>query len=157
MMTALKMVNMREDRAAVRAEIEVLRRERLSYEQESIQIREALTKPEAYSKTLEALEAGARIDILEDTGVVAAMAEAEASRVKNGYDNNGLGPRLAQAIQSDRVEKYIGGLPNTIHDSVKATRPKTMQEAIEFATELMDRKIVLRGVGVWIQTLVIRH
>nr|GFD35253.1 hypothetical protein [Tanacetum cinerariifolium] len=31
-------------------------------------IREALTKPEAYSKTLEALEAGARIDILEDTG-----------------------------------------------------------------------------------------
>ncbi|GJV74682.1 putative reverse transcriptase domain-containing protein [Tanacetum coccineum] len=43
--------------------------------------------------------------------------------------------------ESDRVEKYVGGLPDTIHDSVKATRPKTMQEAIEFATELMDKRI----------------
>ncbi|GKD09972.1 putative reverse transcriptase domain-containing protein, partial [Tanacetum coccineum] len=43
--------------------------------------------------------------------------------------------------ESDRVEKYIGGLPDTIHDSVMATKPKTMQEAIEFATELMDKKI----------------
>nr|GEX01183.1 putative reverse transcriptase domain, ribonuclease H-like domain, aspartic peptidase domain protein [Tanacetum cinerariifolium] len=39
------------------------------------------------------------------------------------------------------VEKYIGGLPDTIHDSVKAAKPKTMQEAIEFATELMDKRI----------------
>nr|GFC58423.1 hypothetical protein [Tanacetum cinerariifolium] len=43
--------------------------------------------------------------------------------------------------ESDRVEKYIGGLPDTIHDSVKATRTKIMQEAIEFATELMDNRI----------------
>nr|GFA60191.1 putative reverse transcriptase domain-containing protein [Tanacetum cinerariifolium] len=43
--------------------------------------------------------------------------------------------------ESDRVEKYIGGLPDMIHDSVKATRPKTMQEAIEFAVELMDKRI----------------
>nr|GFB95753.1 reverse transcriptase domain-containing protein [Tanacetum cinerariifolium] len=28
--------------------------------------------------------------------------------------------------ESDRGEKYIGGVPNTIHDSVKATKPKTM-------------------------------
>ncbi|GKE84746.1 putative reverse transcriptase domain-containing protein, partial [Tanacetum coccineum] len=40
----------------------------------------------------------------------------------------------------DRIEKYIDGLPDTIHDSVKATKPKTMQEAIEFATELMDKR-----------------
>ncbi|GKB00609.1 hypothetical protein Tco_0828602, partial [Tanacetum coccineum] len=88
------------DRAAVRAEIEILRRERLTYEQESIQIRQDLARSEAYSRTLEArvtlletearrhewqrqaaddlavqhimrtqaLEAGARIDTLEDTG-----------------------------------------------------------------------------------------
>nr|GFD00299.1 hypothetical protein [Tanacetum cinerariifolium] len=43
--------------------------------------------------------------------------------------------------ESDRVEKYIGGLLDTIHDSVKATRPKTMHEAIEFAIELMDKRI----------------
>ncbi|GJS97578.1 reverse transcriptase domain-containing protein [Tanacetum coccineum] len=38
----------------------------------------------------------------------------------------------------DKIEKYIGGLPDMIHGSVKASKPKTMQEAIEFTTELMD-------------------
>nr|GFB05970.1 hypothetical protein [Tanacetum cinerariifolium] len=265
MITTLEIVNMRKDRAAVRAEIEVLRRGRLAYEQESIQTRKALARSEAYSKALEvrvavletqahhhewqrqttddfavqhimrtqALKAGARIDTLEDTGVAVAMAEAEASRVRNGYDSNGSGTRLAQAVrectyldflkcqplnfkgtegvvgltqwfekiesalpwktlkkmmtdkycpmgeikklktemyelktkgtyeigysrrfqelalmcdrmfleESDRVGKYISGLLDMIHDSVKATRPKTMQEAIEFATELMDKRI----------------
>ncbi|GJU87786.1 hypothetical protein Tco_1295332 [Tanacetum coccineum] len=42
--------------------------------------------------------------------------------------------------ESDKVEKYVGGLPNMIHGSVMATKPKTMQDAIEFATELMDKK-----------------
>ncbi|GKB96433.1 putative reverse transcriptase domain-containing protein, partial [Tanacetum coccineum] len=41
----------------------------------------------------------------------------------------------------DQVEKYIGGLPDTIHGSVMATKPKTMQDGIEFATELMEKKI----------------
>ncbi|GJY22805.1 putative reverse transcriptase domain-containing protein [Tanacetum coccineum] len=44
MMTALEMVNMRKDRAVVRAEIEVLRRERLAYEQESMETRQALAR-----------------------------------------------------------------------------------------------------------------
>nr|GEZ20318.1 putative reverse transcriptase domain-containing protein [Tanacetum cinerariifolium] len=260
----------RSDRAAVRAEIEVLKRERIAYEQESIQTREALDRYEAYSRALEARVAKmapkrttrstqvppvtpaptattitvteAQLQALIDRGVVAAMAEAETSRVRNGYDSNGSGPRLAQVVrectypdflkcqplnfkgvaltwwnshvktvtlevaqelpwktlkkmmtdkycprgeikkletemwelktkgtyvmgglqslflgigadelalmcdrmfpgESDRVEKYIGGLPDTIHDSVKATRPKTMQEAIEFATELIDKRI----------------
>ncbi|GKF61506.1 hypothetical protein Tco_0181560 [Tanacetum coccineum] len=39
-----------------------------------------------------------------------------------------------------KIEKYIGGLPDMIHGSVKASKPKTMQEAIEFTTELMDEK-----------------
>ncbi|GJZ39446.1 putative reverse transcriptase domain-containing protein, partial [Tanacetum coccineum] len=248
------------DHATVRAEIEVLRRERLAYEQESMETRQALARSEAYSRALEAritvletqarrhewqrqdaddratrhimriqaLEAGARDDTLEDTGcrcllptkyygqlpasmalgVAAAMAEAEASRVRNGYDNNGLGPRPAQAVREcsyseflkckplyfkgtegvvgltrwgeikkietemwnlkvkgtdvvaynrrfqqlalmcarmfpeeiDKIEKYIGGLPDMILGSVKASKPKTMQEAIEFTTELMDEK-----------------
>ncbi|GKE88800.1 putative reverse transcriptase domain-containing protein [Tanacetum coccineum] len=44
--------------------------------------------------------------------------------------------------ESDVVEKYVGGLPYMIHGSVKASKPKTMQEEIEFATELMDKKIL---------------
>ncbi|GJX40904.1 putative reverse transcriptase domain-containing protein, partial [Tanacetum coccineum] len=38
--------------------------------------------------------------------------------------------------------KYVGGLPDMIHRNVKASKPKTMQEAIEFATELIDKKII---------------
>ncbi|GJV62864.1 hypothetical protein Tco_1473692 [Tanacetum coccineum] len=124
MMTALEMVNMRvsyqvdvrsressefysrhhdaqKDRATMRAEIEVLRRERLAYEQESMENHQALARSEAYCRALEvrvtvletevrrhewqrqaaddfavrhimrtqALEAGARVDTLEDTGL----------------------------------------------------------------------------------------
>nr|GFB40561.1 reverse transcriptase domain-containing protein [Tanacetum cinerariifolium]GFB40591.1 reverse transcriptase domain-containing protein [Tanacetum cinerariifolium] len=43
--------------------------------------------------------------------------------------------------ESDRVERYIGGLPDSIHESVVASKPKTMQEATEMATGLMDKKI----------------
>ncbi|GKD48063.1 reverse transcriptase domain-containing protein, partial [Tanacetum coccineum] len=41
---------------------------------------------------------------------------------------------------SDKIEKDVGGLP-MIHRSVMAYKPKTMQDAIKFATELMDTKI----------------
>ncbi|GKB55653.1 putative reverse transcriptase domain-containing protein [Tanacetum coccineum] len=44
--------------------------------------------------------------------------------------------------ESDEVEKYAGGLPDMIHESVKVSKPKTMQEAIEFVTKLMDKKIL---------------
>ncbi|GJS18685.1 putative reverse transcriptase domain-containing protein [Tanacetum coccineum] len=43
--------------------------------------------------------------------------------------------------ESDKIEKYVGGLLDMIHGSVMASKPKTMQDAIEFATELMDKKI----------------
>nr|GFB78439.1 hypothetical protein [Tanacetum cinerariifolium] len=36
------------------------------------------------------------------------------------------------------LKKYVGGLPDMIHGSVVASKPKTMQEAIKIATELMD-------------------
>nr|GEY01534.1 hypothetical protein [Tanacetum cinerariifolium] len=41
---------------------------------------------------------------------------------------------------SDKIERYVGGLPEVIHGSVVASRPKTMQEAIEMANELMDKR-----------------
>ncbi|GKA92354.1 hypothetical protein Tco_0814279 [Tanacetum coccineum] len=43
--------------------------------------------------------------------------------------------------ESDKIGKYVGGLPDMIYKSVMASKPKTMQDAIEFATELMDKKI----------------
>ncbi|GJS21988.1 hypothetical protein Tco_0450620 [Tanacetum coccineum] len=98
MMTALEMVNMRvsyqvdvrsressefhsrhhdaqKDRAAVRAEIEVLRRERLAYEQEKTEVHRHEWQRQAaddlavqHIMRTQALEAGARVDTLEDTG-----------------------------------------------------------------------------------------
>nr|GEX65763.1 hypothetical protein [Tanacetum cinerariifolium] len=44
--------------------------------------------------------------------------------------------------ESDRIERYIGGLPDSIHGSVAASKPKTMQEATEMETGLMDKKIL---------------
>ncbi|GJU78198.1 reverse transcriptase domain-containing protein [Tanacetum coccineum] len=43
--------------------------------------------------------------------------------------------------ESDKVERYVVGLPNMIQGSVVASKPKTMQEATEIASELMDKKI----------------
>nr|GEV77222.1 hypothetical protein [Tanacetum cinerariifolium] len=43
--------------------------------------------------------------------------------------------------ESDKIERYVGGLPDMVYGSVVASKTKTMQEAIEMATELMDKKI----------------
>ncbi|GJX31329.1 putative reverse transcriptase domain-containing protein [Tanacetum coccineum] len=48
---------------------------------------------------------------------------------------------ISESEESDKIKKYVGGLPDMIHESVMASKPKTMQDAIEFATELMDKKI----------------
>ncbi|GJS46549.1 reverse transcriptase domain-containing protein [Tanacetum coccineum] len=42
--------------------------------------------------------------------------------------------------ESDKNEKYVGGLPDMIHGSVVASKPKTMQDVVEIATD-MDKKI----------------
>nr|GEV38695.1 putative reverse transcriptase domain-containing protein [Tanacetum cinerariifolium] len=43
--------------------------------------------------------------------------------------------------ESDKIKRYIRGVPDMIHGSVVASKPKTIQEAVEIATELMDKKI----------------
>ncbi|GKB38774.1 RNA-directed DNA polymerase, eukaryota [Tanacetum coccineum] len=51
--------------------------------------------------------------------------------------------------ESDKIENYVCGLPDMIYGSVIASKPKTMQDAIEFATELMDKKIsTFQGVAI---------
>ncbi|GJR92152.1 putative reverse transcriptase domain-containing protein [Tanacetum coccineum] len=157
----------------------------------------------------------AQLQALIDQGVAAAMAEAEASRVRNGYNSNGSGPRPAQTARECSYSEFLKCKPLdfkgtegvvgltrwfekmesvfsisnctaasqvkfatcTLQDDaltwgeikkietemwnlkvkgtdvvaysrrfqqlaliVKASKPKTMQEAIEFTTELMDEK-----------------
>ncbi|GKA24034.1 putative reverse transcriptase domain-containing protein [Tanacetum coccineum] len=42
----------------------------------------------------------------------------------------------------DKVEKYIGGLPDSIQGSMMASKPKPLQEAIELTRSLMDQKLL---------------
>nr|GFA58046.1 hypothetical protein [Tanacetum cinerariifolium] len=134
MMTALEKVNMRvsyqvdvhsrkssefysrhhdakEDHAAVRAEIKVLRRERLAYEQESIQIREALDRSEkkmapkrttrltADQETTNTTSVtNAQLQAMIDQGVATTLAARDALRSTNNDDshNSGMGVRRTE-------------------------------------------------------------
>nr|GFA83683.1 reverse transcriptase domain-containing protein [Tanacetum cinerariifolium] len=40
--------------------------------------------------------------------------------------------------ENEKVDKYIGGLPDNIHGNVMSARPKTLDEAIQLANDLMD-------------------
>ncbi|GJY05966.1 hypothetical protein Tco_0371906 [Tanacetum coccineum] len=40
-----------------------------------------------------------------------------------------------------RIYKYISGLPDNIYGNVKSFRPKTLDETIELANDLMDQKL----------------
>nr|GEV35835.1 hypothetical protein [Tanacetum cinerariifolium] len=45
------------------------------------------------------------------------------------------------ANETEKIDKYVGELPNNIYGSVKASKPKTLDETIEFANDLMDQKL----------------
>nr|GEX91474.1 hypothetical protein [Tanacetum cinerariifolium] len=45
------------------------------------------------------------------------------------------------ANETEKIDKYIGGLPDNIYGSVKASKPKTLDETIELANDLMDQKL----------------
>ncbi|GJZ52787.1 putative reverse transcriptase domain-containing protein [Tanacetum coccineum] len=49
----------------------------------------------------------AQLQALINQGVAAAMAEAEASRVRNGYDSNGSVPRPAQAARECSYSEFL--------------------------------------------------
>ncbi|GKF88304.1 putative reverse transcriptase domain-containing protein [Tanacetum coccineum] len=42
---------------------------------------------------------------------------------------------------TEKVDKYISGLPDNIHGNVMIARPKTLDDAIELANDLMDQKL----------------
>ncbi|GJV07888.1 putative reverse transcriptase domain-containing protein [Tanacetum coccineum] len=43
--------------------------------------------------------------------------------------------------ETEKVDKYISGLPDNIHGNVMSARPKTLDEAIELANDLIDQKL----------------
>nr|GEU84650.1 reverse transcriptase domain-containing protein [Tanacetum cinerariifolium] len=90
----------------------------------------------------------AQLQALIDQGVTSALAAHDALRSINGDDSHNSGTGELALLcgrmfpeESDKIEKYIEGLPDMIHGSVVASKPKTAQEAVAIATELMDMKI----------------
>ncbi|GJT94143.1 hypothetical protein Tco_1082988 [Tanacetum coccineum] len=44
-------------------------------------------------------------------------------------------------LKTEKVDKYISGLPGNIHGNVMSARPKTHDDAIELANDLMRQKL----------------
>ncbi|GKC58054.1 putative reverse transcriptase domain-containing protein, partial [Tanacetum coccineum] len=107
-----------------------------------------------------------QLQTMINQGVTAALAARDANT--NGVDNHNSGDSLPCTLlgnaltwwnsdvrtigndiayelkvkeESDKIEKYVGGLPDIIHGSVVASKPKTMQEATKMAIEVMDKRI----------------
>ncbi|GJX04226.1 ribonuclease H-like domain-containing protein [Tanacetum coccineum] len=75
-------------------------------------------------------------------GVLAYRLKGDGKRVQNrilASRSTKQGGRYPP--DSGTNARYVGGLPDMIHGSVLASKRKIMQNAIEFATELMDKKI----------------
>ncbi|GJX87613.1 putative reverse transcriptase domain-containing protein [Tanacetum coccineum] len=90
----------------------------------------------------------AQLQAMINQGVTAALAARDANTSTNGDDSHISGTGELALLcgrmfleESNKIEKYVGGLPDMIHGSVVASKPKTMQDAVEIATELMDKKI----------------
>ncbi|GJS36584.1 reverse transcriptase domain-containing protein [Tanacetum coccineum] len=79
----------------------------------------------------------AQLQAMIDQGVSAALAARDANR--NGVDSHTsrTGVRGFERV----AREYVGALPDMIHGNIVASKPKTMQEAIEMATELMDKRV----------------
>ncbi|GKF96246.1 hypothetical protein Tco_0288981, partial [Tanacetum coccineum] len=45
------------------------------------------------------------------------------------------------ANETEKVDKYNSGLPDSIYGNVKSARPKTLDETIMLANDLMDQKL----------------
>nr|GEY50898.1 hypothetical protein [Tanacetum cinerariifolium] len=57
------------------------------------------------------------------------------------YCPKGETKKLEIELWNLKVDKYISGLPDNIHRNVMSTRPKTLDDAIELANDLMDQKL----------------
>ncbi|GJW66521.1 hypothetical protein Tco_0120945 [Tanacetum coccineum] len=48
---------------------------------------------------------------------------------------------ISGCVIENQINKYIRGLPDNIYGNVKSSKPKTLDETIELANDLMDQKL----------------
>ncbi|GJZ59942.1 putative reverse transcriptase domain-containing protein [Tanacetum coccineum] len=86
-------------------------------------------------------------DKAEDVGYVRALQASKHTMMTFIEEVNLRGNDVAAIHtkflidETEKVDKYISGLPDNIHGNVKSARPKTLNDAIELANDLMDQKL----------------
>nr|GEV76651.1 hypothetical protein [Tanacetum cinerariifolium] len=115
------------DRAAVRAEIEVLRSERLAYEQEGIQTREALARSEAYCRALEAQVAVLETHVHRLEQIMARTRRGQTLPPTNPNNRNNMTPEVVQTMIDQALLRNSNGRDGS-HSS-HAKNPRNMHTA----------------------------
>ncbi|GJQ89231.1 putative reverse transcriptase domain-containing protein [Tanacetum coccineum] len=68
--------------------------------------------------------------------------EMESQRTQQRQSVRALEPHDApEDAKTEKMDKYISGLPDNVYGNVKSSKPKTLDEMIELANELMDQKL----------------
>ncbi|GJW85033.1 putative reverse transcriptase domain-containing protein [Tanacetum coccineum] len=111
----------------------------MTYETELHEVRHAYLSSEAQNRALLA-----RIEILETH---MSRMEWQRQRAEDDAVRHMMRIHVLEArAQIDTVEDtdsswHISGLPDNIHGNVMSARPKTLDDAIELANDLMDQKL----------------
>nr|GEW90660.1 putative reverse transcriptase domain-containing protein [Tanacetum cinerariifolium]GEW95560.1 putative reverse transcriptase domain-containing protein [Tanacetum cinerariifolium] len=87
------------------------------------------------------LEARARTDTVEDAGSSCRVKGNDVAAYTQRFQELALVCTKFLAGETKKVDKYISGLPDNIHGNVISARPKTLDETIELANDLMDQKL----------------
>ncbi|GJY63713.1 hypothetical protein Tco_0465173 [Tanacetum coccineum] len=131
------------DRRDIRLEIDVVRGQRTAYKTELHEVRQVYLNSEAQNRALLA-----RLETLETH--MSRMewqrqrAEDDAGKDVSAYTQpSRTSDDVHQFLldETAKIDKYIGGLPDNIHENVMSARPKTFDFAIELANDLMDKKL----------------
>nr|GEU63599.1 putative reverse transcriptase domain-containing protein [Tanacetum cinerariifolium]GEU81628.1 putative reverse transcriptase domain-containing protein [Tanacetum cinerariifolium] len=152
------------DRRDIRLEIDVVRGQRTAYETELQEVHQAYLSSEAQNrallvqlKTLEthmshmewhrqsakdlAVTQMMRIYTLEARACTDTVEDADNSSYTQRFQELALMCTKFLAYETEKVDKYISGLPDNIYGNVMSARPKTLDETIELANDLMDQKL----------------
>ncbi|GJW04337.1 hypothetical protein Tco_1563193 [Tanacetum coccineum] len=139
MMTQLKDGQHEKDRAAVRAKIEVLRRERLAYEQESMETRQALARSRSLLRALEAHEYSVRelsgvttrqvmMQMICCSGILSNHASVKLFMWFNSTTE--LSRRLHSTRRVARSGRMGGETPSPVGVTRRASKAKTLQQRL---------------------------
>nr|GEZ88051.1 hypothetical protein [Tanacetum cinerariifolium]GFA63640.1 hypothetical protein [Tanacetum cinerariifolium] len=116
--------------------------------------------PATITTTTTTFVTDAQLAALIEQGVARLLTTCDADRNTNDDDSHNSGIDMKKKmtdkycprgemkklnselwnLRADKIERYVSGLPDVIHGSVVASRPKTMQEAIEMENKLIDKR-----------------